>query len=51
MDKIVFDRSTWKHFAVRKKWVQGYFEMTSTKCVYESYVIYIYKEYLPLNNL
>ena len=36
-----------------KKRAQDFKKMLSTKCVYRSYIcyIYIYKEYLALNNL
>ena len=36
---------------VQKKWVQSHLKLLSTKYVYKSYLIYMYKLDLALNNL
>ena len=43
----LFYSNTWNHITVYKKCDQARLKMLLTKCVYKSYLIYMYKQYMP----
>ena len=52
IELLVLDKNTWNHLIVCKQVNSGSFKNVIYKiCIYYSYLIYMYKEDLALNNL
>ena len=50
IELFVLNRNTWNHLTVSKKIAQACLKMSSTKCIYKSYIQYMHKKDLALNN-